>query len=860
MEATLSTKSSKAKKRFKLSFVCQLCRKSKTKCDLEKPSCGRCLRLDKVCVYDLEHQTLPRKPSKDATIVRLQKELEYWKYFANAKMSERKETYRLKPGIKSDKTSVPFSKCHINLSFFKPQLVYQEFRFSELKPFTNMAQIKLDRFLSTFLGSFFASASKEELLHNVLPYLSYHANNDDPKYIDRVLHLRQNLLMRFSTEAQSNRIQDFTDRLLTGKEVLINYRTSFFVTMFGNVFFQTRIEDFKMPEDPYPAVLEKLLLDANNLLPSKTAILLYKSYFYKRLYHIYPYFDIEMFEKTLDEILVDDPMRTDRMTFDMGVSNFRYKLTNIALLMLVLKVSYGALISVVDTDYNADICDSDFLKQNPIIDQCILFAETCIAKMCIVNGTNEFQISCMLFVWNFFCVGNGDDDSMFGRSTDVVTEMVFTLAMNSGLGRDATQYKQYQLHPSAYLGLQNLRRKLSLNVISTSIFSGMLTGNFPNNIWSNAKNFLNLNGGRDDYIGLVKRSMKEANPLELKMHDVLFKTYKMLVLLMDLEKLVKKGSPGMSITDIHFVSNSITEALSLNFSMDFDFIGGPKTYEIKLANGSTVECDVVDSYHHVKMQLFVRNLLIHLNKTLFLYFEDLCVKGEMDNLFYYKAFLMKTVQQGFELAKLSILILEGGFDKVLVDGFNMEKCKNGTEFVFPTVLYSLLGFGVRLAHAELGLIKNIKSFESTIVDMSALNARLELLTRLRKNTFFAIGRLADAMSASFQYKNFCTFRSLLFIDAVIKLDMSRGLMDMMFYALNPENEVFDKLNSDMKDLLTHTLGINFEKPQEEKDSLERAQFLSVLDERLLLDIKVIVQSLGFSYVDNSNGDDFDTLL
>lgn len=842
----------KAKKRYKLSFVCQLCRKSKTKCDRKKPSCARCQRLNKPCIYDLEYQPLPRKPNKDAALARLQKELEYWKYFANARLSEMKKMDSTGSEALSETSSDYLPKHKINLSAFKPQLVYQEFRFMELKVFTNMSQIKHDCFLSTFLGTFFASASKEELLHNVSPYLSYHANNDNSKYIDRVLHLRQNLLMRFTTEAQSNRIQDFTDRLLTGREVLVNYRTAFFVTMLRNVFFQGKFEDSKKQEDPCPPLLERLVSEANILLPKKDALLLYKSYFYRRLYHIYPYFDIGMFEETLDKILVDDSERPDRMIFDIGIENFRHKLTNIALLMLVLKISYGALQAVIDTDYNAEICDSDFIKQNPVVDQCIVFAEICLAKMCIFSGTNEVQISCMLFIWNFFCVGNGDDDSVFGRATDIVTEMVFTLAMNNGLGRDATQYQQYQMHPSVQIELQNLRRKLSLNVISTSVFSGILTGNFPTNIWSNAKNFLNLNGGRDEFMGLVKRSMKEIDPFELKIHNVLFKTYKILVLLMDLEDLVKKGSPGMDLIRIDFITNAITEALNLNFPMDFDFIGGPKSYKVELSNGKILECDVIDSYHNVQTQIIVRNLMIHLNKTLFLYFEDLCVKGNMDNLIYYKKYLIESTRHTLELAKLSILILEGDFDRVLTDGFNMEKCKMSTEIVFPTILYSLLAFGIRLAHAELSLTETIETFDASIIDVSALQNRLKLLTNLRKNTLYAIGRLADAMSASFQYKNFCTFRSLLFIDAVIKLDMSRGLMDMMFYALNPQNGVFDKLNSEMKELLTHTLGVNHEKLREELDNLERAQFLSIVDEKFLLEIQSMMQALRFSYVDISN--------
>ena len=58
--------------------MCKACRKSKTKCDREKPSCTRCIKNGIECVYDIEQQTQPRNPSKDATIGRLKKEVEYW--------------------------------------------------------------------------------------------------------------------------------------------------------------------------------------------------------------------------------------------------------------------------------------------------------------------------------------------------------------------------------------------------------------------------------------------------------------------------------------------------------------------------------------------------------------------------------------------------------------------------------------------------------------------------------------------------------------------------------------------------------------------------------------------------------------
>lgn len=49
-----------SKKRNRLSFVCQGCRKAKTKCDKEKPACSRCLKHGIRCVYDLTSQKAPK--------------------------------------------------------------------------------------------------------------------------------------------------------------------------------------------------------------------------------------------------------------------------------------------------------------------------------------------------------------------------------------------------------------------------------------------------------------------------------------------------------------------------------------------------------------------------------------------------------------------------------------------------------------------------------------------------------------------------------------------------------------------------------------------------------------------------------
>lgn len=78
----------RTRKRNRISFVCQACRRSKTRCDKEKPICTRCKKLKLECVYDMAKQSAPRIPSKDATIARLGRDVDYWKNKAMKLMQE----------------------------------------------------------------------------------------------------------------------------------------------------------------------------------------------------------------------------------------------------------------------------------------------------------------------------------------------------------------------------------------------------------------------------------------------------------------------------------------------------------------------------------------------------------------------------------------------------------------------------------------------------------------------------------------------------------------------------------------------------------------------------------------------------
>ncbi|KAL6928318.1 hypothetical protein ACO0SA_003056 [Hanseniaspora valbyensis] len=68
-------------KRVKVSYTCTECRVRRTKCDRKTP-CSSCIVKNLTCKYDTEKQIKPKRPNKDSLILRLSKQLQFYKDLA----------------------------------------------------------------------------------------------------------------------------------------------------------------------------------------------------------------------------------------------------------------------------------------------------------------------------------------------------------------------------------------------------------------------------------------------------------------------------------------------------------------------------------------------------------------------------------------------------------------------------------------------------------------------------------------------------------------------------------------------------------------------------------------------------------
>ncbi|CAL9731532.1 oleate-activated transcription factor 1 [Monosporozyma unispora] len=90
------------KRRNRLSFVCQACRLAKSKCDKEKPECSRCDKLGIECIYDTAIQPAPKHLSKDATILRLENEVDYWQKKTKMLLDEQSQLLEQEHNMRDD--------------------------------------------------------------------------------------------------------------------------------------------------------------------------------------------------------------------------------------------------------------------------------------------------------------------------------------------------------------------------------------------------------------------------------------------------------------------------------------------------------------------------------------------------------------------------------------------------------------------------------------------------------------------------------------------------------------------------------------------------------------------------------------
>lgn len=475
-----TTQSAHSGRRNRLSFVCQSCRKGKTKCDRAKPSCSRCLKHGIRCVYDVDRQTPPKTPNKDATIARLKREVEYWQARALA-IDTVTQPGQAKPNVQGDvegsstsaTDSVTDFKSVVEVRIRKqpPKLAIAQGASRDIKTSSDMGLIRQDTYLSLFFASLFAAASDNSLINSISPNNADHYGKLH-KIESDLVGLQRRLMENCTNETQKARVCKFCKRLVEELNGMGVMRTGIVLSSISAVPNTNLIENISASETSYSITLKDLIAEVESCLLPLHALEAYKTYFLECIYPLFSFLDRSMFEEALQGLIIPDPFDPLRVKLSLGTQNLRSKIEIIAIFLVIIRISYNAMKHETGVSERLKpanfqtLADEALVEQYPVTDEFVRMAQRCISALDFLNLTTENIVCCILYLWTLSALSPEEGDFYFGQPTEYIMGLVSTMATNIGLHRDPLQYEQYQDHTMIDQRTINYRRRLWAAIVS----------------------------------------------------------------------------------------------------------------------------------------------------------------------------------------------------------------------------------------------------------------------------------------------------------------------------------------------------------------------------------------------------------
>lgn len=463
-----SNNQSLKRKRAKISFSCIVCREKRTRCD-KNTICSACKNRGSTCQYDTLTQQKPKRPNKDALILRLSKQLEFYKDLAC------KYTPKDKLSLFSEEThSIDYALGSRTLK--KVNIVQKDNAI--VHPFTNEDDqyiLQLKRNNDNFLYGIFTDMYifKSDDYVNTLFFKRNKTNSLDTKKddISFITSLLSN--QTFKSEFQKAQSLKFTQALnfensIMGKKEFYNPFTGFFNTFnFDNVRENT-IEN--VIENEPSDLLRNIIHLLNNTLPSRSFIQKLKKEYFENLYPEFPFLDVDFFEHTLLNVLNFD---NERVFLHLGKNDIHNKICMIGLLFSILYLAY------LNENNNVDF-------DNDIIDQYLEIAMKLLLSTDVLCNPTEHKFSLLCQIWVCLTItpqSKFSEDITKRTPTGSLVGVITSVASDLKIGLDSDLDERAERVPS---GLGIFRKKLSLAYTIITLIEGILkngakeNNKFPN--------------------------------------------------------------------------------------------------------------------------------------------------------------------------------------------------------------------------------------------------------------------------------------------------------------------------------------------------------------------------------------------
>lgn len=785
------------KKRNRLSYVCQACRKAKTKCDKEKPECNRCYKLGLKCIYDIAMQHAPKNSSKETTILRLENELDYWKKKAKQLIQEQEALVKTKNkhfGFGTDnllqwpiadETLRPtntskegFLNYKVKLCESNPRLIISKVIKREINPLSENYIIINDMFLARMIVSTFASSSSSGncLIPAITANVSISRSTESMQ--NSILKMKENMRKRTRNKFERLRIESFTNRILQIVHPSNKQKLQDLVDSLKQSKENQYLEDHCADGEEYSELLKDFIKSYEDSLPPMNIINRYKNHFYENIYTTLPFVDKELFEETLNATLFIHPDDETKVEIRLGTTGIRNRLEHISLLGVILKISYMALTFIADEpeEYQTYL-EPNMLEKYPIHSDMISLSMKFLASVNWCACPNENIVANILYIWAYFVYSPNEGDFFLDAPTEIISDLTIIVSKSIGLHRDPSDYEQFDDYNDRRL--INHRRLLWLSVISMSIFESSLKGR---RVASEKllDSFINIHDPNsfNIYMNRVKKDLTTNSRFLISLHELAYRRTYLALLYEDL-----------NIKTVSYSDTYTLKRIEQSMQRIDAFIGDELHMSRFEVNVTTLEGSPEDVLNQMSIlttqtslfficQIMSTLCQLKTSNALMLHFENLCITNKTLLPYFYRYFGMSIVKAirlcqmyekyytGNTLVKISKLTR-----------FNIEKF---LQMALTSTIFSLWVALMRLEQAE----RTIVTIQQEISEDTGLKQKILLLKQVRNCVEMGLNRVYSLASDRLRFTYFPVFKMLSLVDVFMKKLRSDNPWDNIFGSID----------------------------------------------------------------------------
>ncbi|AMD20563.1 HDL181Cp [Eremothecium sinecaudum] len=761
----------KKSKRNKLSFVCQTCRKSKTKCDKLKPSCTGCIKYGYICVYDVETQARPKSRSKDSRILQLRRELEYWKSkamgYSNQWGLNLLEWPKMRPIIEDSCPNDPVVNFHSSF----PMLVLEGQCKHSTSPFSALSYMGKDVYLFLFWSSISPRMSAAETKLRIEKMARSTNSPNAARFVRRLLYGREKQNSRYTIDefrtvcSEFNHIEDSC-----GPDFVYS-------------------EKFKSIKDFYEANLPKL-----------DVIRLYLRYFYREVYPLLPLLEIPLFEEVIREVLVDGAEYGTNLHLNFGNTELRKKLVHIFLLAFILGITDISMevARARGIQLDLDPLILSFVKV-PGTDRMFGLMNYTLTTFNIVYWVDEYTMLTHLYRYVYSMISAElaipcemdpvDSHDMISWYSNVIGLDTFPDDLEASTLNDAR--------------LLNLRRKLWLGVEICCNYERRSDGRRTQHLSPSSEDDSSVKFSHSQEDFKIERFLQKAYSDNLLEYNILLAFYQkhkycFVGTVLDLAYIrldnssVKLSDANRALNECRRVAEQLILSSRVKKNMSFKFEG---LYDIQV--------DLVKSYntHFYHSRIILMETCVLTTSSLYLYFEGQLTKDNNPGAaVHYNTYFKQAFHDVIEATIFAASYLEGEVD--LLPGAHFVTYYM-VENMMVRCLQVVFGIMLRLCHAEEVVWKclyncNQYSSQKAMSDMRLkLESRFRLVRQIKGDLQNFLTIIHDLVSKWLRWTLFSCFKRLLTFDLALDMIQEEKIMKFL-HAPNRERLAHWGLKSNLE--------------------------------------------------------------